>query len=112
MKILYQLIWDDYCYHIVAPSRGKARVAFMEYMDFEVEFISSISICILEKNVDMPDGVDEQFTWARKNHKHIYFFEFTDYFSDIACQDCGHLLWEDNAGLSFCPECSPEGQVA
>ena len=105
MNTLYELTWDDYTYHVAAPTRGKARLAFIEFCDNELEFTTPMSIRILAKYVDMPLGVDERYTWARKNHKTLYFWEFLEIFDDVACQECGHLLWESNTGEVFCPDC-------
>lgn len=59
---------EGFIWHVVAPTRGKARLLFLEeaacfYGD--LEWTDPMSIRIKAKNVDYPEGVDETFKWAR-----------------------------------------------
>lgn len=60
--------FGGYQWHVAAPTRGKARSLFLSHMSdfFEpYDWTDPISIRLLEKNVDLPEGVDERFKWAR-----------------------------------------------
>lgn len=56
----YSLVW-----HVVAPSRGKARAEFASYWGFD--FTDPMRIKLLEKGVDLPAGLDEDYRWARQH---------------------------------------------
>lgn len=103
---IYELRYDDYAWHVIAPTRGKARAEFIAYWDCEMEWTTPMGIRILEKNVDMPTGVDDNYLWARKNWVALYFLEFKDEMDDLVCQECAHLLWESEDGTAFCPDCT------
>ena len=106
MPILYEITTEEgYCYHLVAETRGKARQAFINAdLDFR-KWTAKLGIRILEKNVDMPLGLDENWTWAQKHHRKIHFDEYGEWFDGVACQECGHLLWLDDNGQQYCPDC-------
>lgn len=62
--------YGGYEWHVVAPTRGKARAIFIGYGDDFLcgyEWTDKISIRLLEKNVDLREGVDENFKWARRH---------------------------------------------
>jgi hypothetical protein len=68
-----------YVWHVVAPSRGKARAEFAAYWGYD--FTDKMSIKLLEKGVDLPVGLDEEYAWAR-NHPEKYdaeWFEAIEY---------------------------------
>lgn len=63
-------------YHVVAPTRGKAWTLFMEYEDQGYEFTDRKWIKLLAKNVDLPEGVDEEYRWAKSVGIEIPIVEF------------------------------------
>jgi hypothetical protein len=104
---IYEVHYDDYMWHVVAETRNKAKANFINYHYDEIDWIYPLGIRIVAKNVDMPEGVDDDYVWARKNWVSLYFWEFADEMKDHACQECAHLLWETEEGVVFCPDCTP-----
>lgn len=57
----YSHVW-----HVVAPSRGKARAEFAAYWGYN--FTDPMRIKLLEKNVTgLPEGLDENYEWAKRH---------------------------------------------
>jgi len=70
MNIYYVNDGDNGFLHVVAPTRGKAKLEYLSYIGVDsVAFYwtDPISIRLLAKNVNLPEGVDEYFKWALAN---------------------------------------------
>lgn len=77
---------EGYCWHVFAPTWKRAKQLFFEYANSfftGMEWTDPISIRIKAKGVDYPEGVDEQYQWARDTGYPMLFPEDNEEFADL-----------------------------
>jgi len=73
-------IYCDIVQHIVAETRGKAHALFLlSLWGNGWCWTDPISIRLLAKNVDLPEGEDEDYVWASANLPNFRIVEHYDF---------------------------------
>lgn len=74
-ECLVNVVW-----HIVAETRNKAKAFWINEANGwgdSVEWIDPIGVKMLAKDVDLPEGIDEDYLWAKE---HLPDFKVLDMF--------------------------------